>query len=214
MLLKLGNIVINPTARFLAPILSTFTTQFLQNFNLIRTSLLGFAIGDLSYDKAKKQTHNYFLFIVVSVNGVYDTKKNRFLSSKQSRIVLKQVLGYFKTTSYYYDDYIYDDNIHVIVIKLPQEFNQAYDNFIKGKYSAMYSDAEIKILFSDKNNIAILKKLPEYKETFKEKIKQRFGVSIGNYKSEIPDEIINTDNTEFELPPSKNTDWLSKQIIE
>ncbi len=209
MILQLGQLVINPTARFIAPIMNTFTSTFLQNFNLIRGHLLGFAIGDLLYDKAKKRVHKYLLFTAFSVNGIYDTKKKRFLNYKAGRALFANFLTFLKKTRYYYDDYIYDDNIHVIVFALPEEYNITYEKFLQGKYSQMYKDNQIKLLFQDKGNIAILKRLPEYKEVFKEKVKRQFSVEFGSYKSHVKDEdVIVDDKTELELPPTKYSDWL------
>ncbi len=210
MTLKLGIIIINPTARFLTPILNSFNTTFIQNFNTVRSHILGFAIGDVKYDKVKKQSHKYLLFTAYSVNGQFDSSRKRFLNAKSSRTSFLNYLKYIRNIRYYYDDYIYDKNIHIVVYLLPEKFNKAYDEFIQGNYSKMFSEEEIKDLFTLKENIAVLKKLPEYKEIFINKIKQAFSVKVGSYTSIIPDEVIYIDeNTEFELPPTLETDWLS-----
>lgn len=209
MILQLGQLVINPTARFLTPILNTFTSTFLQHFQLVRGHLLGFAVGDLCYDKAKKRVHKYLLFTAFSVNGIYDVKKKRFLNTKAGRQVFKSFVEFLKKTRYYYDDYIYDDNIHVVIISLPEEYNTTYDNFIQGIYSKMYKDNQIKMLFQDKGNIAVLKKLPEYREVFKEKVKRQFSVEFGSYKSTVSDDNVTVpDDAELEFPPNKYSDWL------
>jgi len=209
MKLELGKIFINPTARFLTPIFNSYNITFLQNFNLVRNHLLGFAIGDVKYDKAKKKEHSYLLFAAYSVNGSYDCTRKRFLNSKNGKTIFLNFLKSIRKSSYYYDDYIYDEKIHIVIYSLPQQYNKSYDEFIKGKYSKMFSEEEIKELFTHEDNIAVLKKLPHYKETFINQIKYKFSVKEGNYKSTVPDEIIVIDeNTEFELPPTKETDWI------
>jgi hypothetical protein len=209
MILALGKFVVNPTARFLVPIMNTFTATFLQHFHLVKQHLLGFAVGDIKYDKAKRQVHSYLLFTAFSINGYYDEKKKRFVNIKGGRALFKKFLEYLKTTRYYYDDYIYDDNIHVVVISLPSEYNLSYDKFLQGVYSKMYKDSQIKLMFNDKENLAVLKKEASYREVFKEKLKKRFSVEYGSYKSTVPDDIIVVDEkSELELPPTKDTDWL------
>lgn len=209
MTLELGKIFINPTARFLTPILNSFNTTFLQHFNLVRNHLLGFAIGDVKYDKAKKKNHKYLLFTAYSVNGSYDYTRKRFLNGKGGRTAFLNFLKQIRKSSYYYDDYIYDEKIHIVVYNLPEKYNKAYDEFIKGKYSKMFSEEEIKELFTHEDNIAVLKKLPQYKEIFINQVKRTFSVKVGSYNSVVPEEIIVIDeNTEFELPPSKETDWI------
>jgi hypothetical protein len=197
----LGEIVYNVTYRFFAPILNTFNQTFLQNYRQVVPHVMAYAIGDVLFDKAKGKKHKYLLFVAFNIHGKFIPNKKIYVNAKEGRRTFKAFLDYIKKSKYYYDDYIIDSVIHAVVIKIPDEFKTTYDNFVVGKYSKMYKDNLLKVLFSNKDNLAVLKKERHYQEVFKEKIKSKFGVT-DKYLPDIDDD------TELELPPNKKEDWL------
>lgn len=111
-------------------------------------------------------------------------------------------LEHLKTKEYYVTDYfVYQDTStsftksnHMIVVKVPSEYNVAFDNFVKGRYSKMYSKDSISKLFV-KNKF-----LTDYKHfllktktsllTFKNTICEEFGMTIPELKDFNPTEYI------------------------
>lgn len=197
----LGEIVHNATYRFFAPILNTFSQTFLQQYRQVVPHVMAYAIGDVSFDKAKNKQHHYLLFVAFNVHGKFIPEKKLYVNAKQGRLQFKAFLDYIKKSKYYYDDYVIDSVIHAVVIKVPSEYNEVYDNFVKGKYSKMYREGLLMKLFSNRDNLAVLRKEKYYQEVFREKIKHKFGVT-DKYLPDIDDD------TELEFPPNKKEDWL------
>lgn len=208
MQLLLGHILTNSTARFLSPILNTFNSSFLANFKPVQKHVLGYAIGDVKYDKAKHQKHTYLLFIICDINGVYLPDKQRYLQIENGRKIFTGFLDSVKKSSYYYDDYILDGTAHCVILEIPKEWYIAYDNFIKGHYSKMYTKTQIKAFFSSKDNIGVLTKDSEYKEIFVEKLNQRFNTHVK--PEDLPADI------ELEVPPFEDDilNYNYEQILE
>ena len=201
MVFYLGKITYNVTYRFLAPVLNTFNSTFLQEYRNVTPHVMAYAIGDVKYDRAKRKQHQYLLFVAFNINGKFIPEKATYLNKKDGRLKFKAFLDYFKKSKYYYDDYIIDPIMHCVVIKLPKEFNETYDNFVNGKYSKLYKNSLVDLLFNNKDNLSVLKKDPEYREVFRERIKQKFGVT----DKHLPDI---DDDTELEFPPNTLEDWL------
>lgn len=193
MKLLLGHILTNSTARFLSPILNTFNSSFLANFKPVQKHVLGYAIGDVKYDKAKNKKHTYLLFIICDINGVFLPDKQRYLNIDTGRKIFDNFITNVKKSSYYYDDYILDGVAHCVILQIPKEWYTVYDNFIKGHYSKMYSKTQIKAFFSSKDNIGVLTKDAEYKSIFVEKLNEKFNTHVK--PEDLPDDI------ELEVPP-------------
>lgn len=208
MKLLLGHILTNSTARFLSPILNTFNSSFLANFKPVQKHVLGYAIGDVKYDKAKHQKHTYLLFIICDINGVYLPDKQRYLQIENGRKIFTGFLDSVKKSSYYYDDYILDGTAHCVILEIPKEWYIAYDNFIKGHYSKMYSKTQIKAFFSSKDNIGVLTKDAEYKSIFVEKLNKKFNTHVK--PEDLPADI------ELEVPPFEDDilNYNYEQILE
>lgn len=51
-------------------------------------------------------------------------------------------LDWVKYQPFYTDDYIFEGNYHMVVIKLPSKHKEVYGKFVQGVYSEMYSDVE------------------------------------------------------------------------
>ena len=80
-------------------------------------------------------------------------------------------------------DYPYDNaegsRKHMFVLLVPNRYHSAYDRFIEGKYSEMYTDEQMSILFNDKNHtpaLSVFNKTKEAKNKFTDNIHVSFGI--------------------------------------
>lgn len=92
-----------------------------------------------------------------------------------------------------YSTFVGEEQRHVIVLALPEKFNQAYQQFLKGKYSKMYSLEEIAELYVSDNFREyknILFKTDSAKEKFIELLNKEFQTDF------FPD----PGEAEFDLP--------------
>jgi hypothetical protein len=189
MKIQIGKLYINNTRRYLFPVIKYYGEEFTNKIN--KLFKVGIGIGDIITNKCNIR-HEKHLFILV------DTLP----SSADFALALK----YFKNHPSYEDDYAFDQihkgRLHMLVIKVPDEFLETIDKFKAGEYSRMYSPEQIKNLFSYKGDDEIVKKMYEitqkvlihdhnYSIEFAKKIKKEFALE------ELPE--IKADQ-EFELP--------------
>ena len=153
---------------------------------------------------------------------LYNNPKYDFLSEKKPVFILvdkfinkrkiEDFLYWLKYQEFFLGSYSVDmiDRAFMIIVDTPEKFQQAYDNFIVGKYSEMYTKQQISILFQDKNSDTyhILtrntdKLLPTFvkklEETFETKLKYTDFVEAEMdlpYKLSEQDEVFN-----YELTP-------------
>ena len=85
----------------------------------------------------------------------------------------------FYVTSYAFDD-LEKGRQHMLVITIPESFNESYDSFVKGHYSQMYTDNQINILFPDPTNEvrAVLKRTESAYSEFASKISNSFNTTV------------------------------------
>lgn len=114
----------NRTHTYLSPIISTYRHTFCKQLESLNKVAWG--IGDMFYRE------------------LHDCKYNLFLLVANKDI--QGFLDYFRSSSYYTDDYKYDDKHHILVIQISKRFYKAYDNFLKSQYSEMYELKEVRTL--------------------------------------------------------------------
>jgi hypothetical protein len=177
-----GKLYENRTWKYLYPCLRSYTpklTEFLATF-----FKLAVGIGDSNVLEVK----NKCLFILIDTN-IY-LLGDRELSVYQERF--STFLDFIRYEPYYIKDYVYegDGKKHMLVLKIPFIHLEAYDKFLLGKYSEMYSLKEIntlykfcnvsdKIVEKKKNDYisecrAVLTKNPNHVEAFVKKVNIRF----------------------------------------
>lgn len=118
---------INRTERYLSPVLNTFPKTFVAEFNKAIHLLEGFYLYDVDYYKAKRWK---------------EPKPFLFLKYKKDKD-LKWFLQHARGSKWYQDDYPLDLSSKIgVLLKVPPDFHPAYDHFIKGSYSKMYTEAE------------------------------------------------------------------------
>lgn len=180
MKIQLGNIVINKTKKYLAPCLKAYGNDF---EGWIQTVFkLGIGIGDIVTIRSNIKLEKH-LFILIDTN-VYPENFERFQL-------------WIRGQEMYEDDYAYDNilkgHLHMVVVKLPEEFYDTHETFKKSQYSKMYNQDQLKKLFRDKPDVKkILVKDHSYKMEFAKQIKDMYDVELK------PEEI--DDKFEFDFP--------------
>ena len=100
-------------------------------------------------------------------------------------------LDWIQYQEYYVTDYVFDDitagKKHMVVVKIPEEYRQAYVHFLNGSYSKMYTDYELTRFFmKDKYDaLSVLKKKTEYlEEVFVNEVNERFNTEVSSHEIE------------------------------
>ena len=183
--IEIGKYYVNKTWRFLLPCLRGHGDIFVSKFNPVFKLAVG--IHDTLLDNSKKSEGR-------SIYILCDKFANR--------IAFDEFLDWIKYQDAYIADYCPDSEIlksrkHVIIIKIPEVYNDAYDHFLKSNFSLMYLDEELKLLFSNpgkKKEYDILSREPKIIEEFVKEVNKEFKTNaiVDDFK-----------NAELELPLKK-----------
>ena len=132
MKIETGKFFINRTRKFLLPCLKEHGEMMMKAVNNLEKLAVG--IGD---EFISDSLNNSCLFILVDIR------------SKHFQSILKWV----RKQPFFVKDYPFDDVMsgyqHMIVVKIPEEYELAHYEFQKGKYSRMYTREQIDKLFGD-----------------------------------------------------------------
>lgn len=194
--IEFGKYYTNKTWRFLLPSLRGHGDIFIRKFNPVFKLAVG--IHDMIVEGSKiANGRSIFLLCDKLVNP---REFNEFLD-------------WVKNQDYYIADYCPDSEVlnsrkHMIVLRIPKLFDDAYDHFLQGNYSLMYLDEEIKIMFSNNNSrkkeYDILTRNPQIVEEFTNSVNEEF-VTSGKTKPTPLD----FKNAELELPLKKSEEIFS-----
>lgn len=128
----------NRTWRYLYPSLKCYGKELMDY--LVSFFKLGVGVGD-----SNKDIDSTSIFILFETSLPLTTPELEKYQNNFSKF-----LDWIKYQPYYVTDYVFDmHNKHMVVIKLPYKHSSAYMHFIKGKYSLMYNETEIKQYFSE-----------------------------------------------------------------
>lgn len=165
MQIKYGKRYINKTSKYLLPCLlegysKVFSVKIKQMF------ILGCGLNDKS--------------IINNPNFDFTDKRPIFilidrLSSNKRRS--EDFIYWVRYQSYFIKDYPMDliGRAHMIILDFPEKYSNAYDNFLKGKYSEMFSKEEIENLFQkDTEEYKVLTKDKSLIPVFTEKLIKTF----------------------------------------
>lgn len=151
MKIQLGNIYMNRTKKYLVPCLLHYGKDFsdrLNNLFKLACGIGDFALTDMGVELEKH------VFILID--------------TKFSRKFFKSTMEWLRTKDYYETDYPFDDihrgHLHMLVIKLPEQYYDTFGKFKEGQFSSMYSyedlnkffinqSDEFKVLTKDKDHI-------------------------------------------------------------
>lgn len=163
--IKIGEIYMNKTWRFLLPCLRGHGDTFVRKFNPLFKLAVG--IHDTLTNGAKiSEGRSIYIMCDKITQGKY----------------FEEFLEWIKFQEYYVADYCPDSEIltsrkHMFIIKIPEIFNDAYDNFLQGNYSMMYLDSEVNLLFSSstkKKEYNILKRDSSIIEEYVAEVNKEF----------------------------------------
>lgn len=135
---KNNEIYQNKTWRFLCPCLLKYGDKFKEKFNLISKIAVGI------YDHNIK---TYNLPIGKAIFLLVDTTENNKY--------YKDFLDYINTKPYFIGLYNYNNGLYyinqsrcsIIILKVPDNYDKAYDKFLEGKYSNMYTEEDLHNIF-------------------------------------------------------------------
>lgn len=132
--IQFGSIFMNRTRKYLFPVLKAYGSDFSFKINSLVKVAVG--IGDVVVNRCGIQHENH-LFILV------DTLPNH------SQFV--SLLDDIRRHEAYEDDYVYgnilNSRFHMIVVRVPDNYLNSFDNFKRSQYSKMYSDEDLSKLF-------------------------------------------------------------------
>ncbi len=164
--IEIGKHYVNKTWKYLVPCLKSYGPTFVAKYNCLYKLAAG--IDDTVLD------------------GRFDDKRVIFLliDKKYKRNISGNVIEWFRNQPFVLTDYAVGDlestRKHMIVIEIPSMFNDSYDEFLKGRYSAMYNDTDIEYLFknSPQDVKDIFNRTDEGYNNFIIKIKNSFGTDV------------------------------------
>ena len=195
MQIQSGKLFENRTLYYLYPCLKDYGSNFTSKLNSVFKLAIG--IGDNYHNNKIKS-----LYLLISHNY-----GNSNISSTTYRKSFKDFLNYIREHSAYIADYPVNFNeSHMIVIRFPERYYIAYDNFLLGKYSKMYDKSEIDFIYpiqgisekTLKRNLlsrAVINKNRTGLEHYKKVIKEEFNVILQDSDC--------MDNREFDIPYNK-----------
>ena len=164
--IKLGNIYINKTKKYLVPCLREYGQDFTSRVSNLYKLAMG--IGDFALEEMGKKFKNH-IFILVDAN----LSQTTFLAT----------LNWLKLQEYHAFDYAYDDihlgHLHMLVIEVPGKYLPTLENFKEGKFSKMYVTEEFIHLFEhDSEQVKVFTKDKEQMFKFVEKVNTIFNTNV------------------------------------
>lgn len=141
MQLQSGKLYENRTWKYLYPCLNAYG-KTLKNY-LNSFFKLGVGIKDCNIDSIEERS----LYILI------DAKiSSPHIIPAEYRERLEKFLEWVRYQPFYKTDYVYEgirnSEKHMLVIKFPSVYYKAYDKFLLGEYSKMFTSQEIETLFS------------------------------------------------------------------
>jgi hypothetical protein len=155
----------NKTRKFLLPCLKEYGTDFMNKLNNVFKVAAG--IGDIVTDNCG-QLHEKHIFILLN-----STIANKFFLS---------FIEWIKEQPMYVDDYVFGNiqksKFHMVVLRVPEKFNNSFDAFKESKYSSMFTEEVIGNFFTSITDKMILGKDVKYKLRFTRKLNKFFGTDV------------------------------------
>jgi hypothetical protein len=186
MQIRIGELYVNKTLKYLVPALLYYGDTFKAKLNTVQK--LAFGLFDMNLVGSHLEGQkNIYMLIDMAVRA------DLFFN----------FLDWVRHQDYYVTDYVADSVLgnesrrHMVVIAFPLIMEDVYDKFLEGKYSKMYTKKEIESYFSDNSKVttkAVLTKSLAGKQFFVNLIKETYDTTITDYD-------IRQENPEFDIPP-------------
>lgn len=209
MQIQSGKLYENRTWKYLYPCLRYYGEDLMTRLS----SFFKLAVGVGDYNKKEKVTS---LYILVDTNIPLASDNDRQIYKDK----FSKFLDWISYKHYYVSDYSFGKNMHMVVIKLPRDYEVSYISFINGKYSEMYEQKDINKFFKyislsnkqieEKQNSKIkltrqiLTKSKEYLPKFVEKVNKDFNSTVT---------VRDFENAELDYPPIKEEEIFNYQEV-
>ncbi len=192
--IQIGQLYINRTVRYLVPGLGFYGPTLKTKLNLVFK--LAFGIHDTLLEGSHLEGQKNIYILV----------------DKLVRPELFQnFMDWVKHQEYYVTDYVYDSIMenhsrkHMIVLAYPPSMGDAYDKFLLGKYSKMYTRQEITSYFAEESKIEIrqvLMKTVHAKHRFISSVKKAFDTLL-------EEQDFLTGSWEYDFPPNTEEEFFN-----
>lgn len=146
MKLEIGKFYSNKTRTFLLPCLLENGPEFQMRFNRVYKFAVGIHDTSLNNHNLTEQPLLYIL-----------------LDKELSRMYFTEFVNWLKSQPYYVTDYVSSPDLssrkHMVVLRIPELYYNAYQAFMSGKYSEMYTEEQKNVLFREHHRKEALKVL-------------------------------------------------------
>jgi len=199
MQIQSGKLYENRTWKYLYPCLKYYGEE-------LTTKLSSFFKLGVGVNDYNRRESGGCIYILIDTNIALASDADR-LDYKRK---FDKFLDWISYKYYYVTDYVYDKDKHMVVLKIPNDYQTSYLQFIKGNYSQMYPNRIINDYFKyinisnkeieDRQNKkmrvirSVLQKNKEYVSTF-------VGVVNKKYNTEVTVEDFK--DAELDFPPNR-----------
>ena len=190
----IGKLYINRTVRYLVPGLGFYGPTLKTKLNLVFK--LAFGIHDTLLEGSHLEGQKNIYILV----------------DKLVRPELFQnFMDWVKHQEYYVTDYVYDSILenhsrkHMIVLAYPPSMEDAYDKFLLGNYSKMYTRQEITSYFAEESKLEtrqVLMKTVHAKHRFIYSVKETFD-------TQLEEQDFLTGSWEYDFPPNTKEEFFN-----
>jgi hypothetical protein len=209
MQIQRGKLYENKTWRYLYPCLKFYGEELMKNLG----SFFKLAVGVRDFNR-KDEPNCLYILIDTNIPLASDSQirdyKERF----------SKFLDWLSYQEYYVSDYIYEKDMHMLVLRIPKEYSSTYINFTKGQYSKMYSLKDIRDYFKYlqiPNKELELKqngKLKIIKDVLnKEKSYIKTFVDIVNKEFKTTASVNDFIEAELDFPPKKEEEIFNYEVV-
>lgn len=170
----INEFVHNKTSNYLAP----FVVNYYQLGKYVRNLYkLKWAIKDTK----NKPGYKNCIYLLINIKGErvgYDKYKDIVFFTD----LYIETINFLKTKKYYVANYPYlsnDDDLRVLVFRIPKELLSAYKHFKQSEYSKMYDNHKLirQVCGGDTRKTKVLTKDESYYPTYLKRMKEFFGSS-------------------------------------
>lgn len=193
MQIQRGKLYENRTWRYLFPCLRAHGEDLINQLS----SFFKLAVGVRDFNREEE---NHCIYILIDTNLPFTST----IEIKNYKERFNSFLNWIRNKEYFVADYIYEKDMHMIVIKLPEQHLGSYVHFINGQYSRMYNLKEIREYFK---HITIPNKEVEIKKN--KKITESRNILFKD-KKYVP-EFVNIVNTRFKTN-AKTNDFIDAEL--
>ena len=190
MQIEIGKLYQNRTLKYLVPALNYYGETLKTKLNLVFK--LAFGVHDTLIDGTHLEGQKNIYILIDK-----EVRPDLYLN----------FMGWIKNQEYYVTDYVFDE-LHngrkqLLVLAFPPALSDAYDKFLKGQYSYMYSRQELSQYFNLKPEpLQILQRTFLGKTIFKSLIKETFDVTL----EEVD---FRNERFEYDIPPSNEEEFFN-----